>query len=147
MWTVAVETAPDAAVRDAIARPLRAHNLAAMGTGDWGPFAITVRDGDGAIAGGLWGDIWYGFLFVELLALGDASGEGLGRQVMELAEAEARRRGCTGIWLDTFTWQAPWFYPKLGFEEFGRIERYVGDQDRIFLVKRLTAPAQAGPGG
>ena len=141
-WTVAVEAKPTAKIRNAIGRALSAHNKAAVGDGAFAPFAITVRDGAGKIAGGLWGYDWHSFLFVEMLAMGRARDSGIGRQVMDLAEAEARRRGCTGIWLDTFSWQAPWFYPKLGFEEFGRIKDYIPGQDRIFLVKRLP-PADA----
>ena len=137
-WTVALEAEPSVATRDAISNALRAHNDAAVGDGAFAPFAVSVRDESGAVAGGLWGHIWHGFLFVELLAMGEASGSGAGRAVMALAEAEALRRGCTGIWLDTFSWQAPWFYPKLGFEEFGRIADYIPGQDRIFLVKRLS---------
>jgi ribosomal protein S18 acetylase RimI-like enzyme len=56
---------------------------------------------------------------------------------MRLAEAEARRRGLLGIWLDTWTFQAPDFYPKLGFVECGRITEYPPGHDRIFFVKRF----------
>jgi GNAT superfamily N-acetyltransferase len=136
-WTITVEAAPNAAMREAVLKPLIAHNIAAAGDGGHVPFAITVRDSGGDIVGGLFGSIWHGFLFIEQLAMGEASGEGIGRQVMALAEAEARKRGCRGMWLDTFTFQAPWFYPKLGFTEFGRITDYPPGHDRIFLMKRL----------
>jgi ribosomal protein S18 acetylase RimI-like enzyme len=56
---------------------------------------------------------------------------------MHAAEAEARRRGLTGIWLDTWTFQAPGFYRKLGFAEVGRIPNYPPGHDRIFFMKRL----------
>ena len=140
-WTVTLEEEPSSAERDAIVNALIAYNVAAVGEGGYTPFAITVRGEDGAVAGGLWGSIWHGFLFVEVLAMGPARNEGVGRQVMQLAEEEARRRGCTGIWLDTFTFQAPWFYPKLGFTEFGRITAFPPGHDRIFLVKRLEPQA------
>ncbi len=136
-WTVALEMDPPEAVREAIAEPLIAHNTAAVGGGEFRRLAITVRWEDGEVAGGLSGSLWHGYLFVELLALGAARGAGLGRQVMALAEAEARRNGCVGIWLDTFTWQAPGFYSKLGYVEFGRIEGYAPGHDRIFLRKLL----------
>jgi ribosomal protein S18 acetylase RimI-like enzyme len=76
-------------------------------------------------------------LLVELLALGPARGEGLGRRVMALAEEEARRRGLSGIWLDTWTFQAPGFYVRLGFTECGRIPDYPPGHDRVFYVKRF----------
>ena len=144
-WSIVQEAEPDFAVREAILDVLIAHNSAAAGDGKWQPLAITVRDEAGIVAGGLWGYTLYSFLFVELLAMGEARGEGIGRKVMALAEAEARRRGCVGIWLDTFSFQAPWFYPKLGFTEFGRIPGHPPGHDRLFLVKhfdRTVEPSQ-----
>ena len=138
-WTVSLEAAADESVREAILKPLLAHMDSNVGDGGRTPLVITVRDESGEIAGGLWGNTWHNFLFVELLAMGAAKGEGIGRRVMQLAEEEARRRGCAGIWLDTFTFQAPWFYPKLGFTEFGRITGYPPGHDRIFLMKRLDS--------
>ena len=136
-WRVALETDPDTSVREKILDPLTAHNDHAAGPGNWGLLAVTVRGEDGQVVGGLWGRTGYGFLFVELLAMGPARGAGLGREVMALAEAEARRQRLTGIWLDTWTFQAPGFYPKLGFTECGRIKDYPPGHDRIFYVKRL----------
>ncbi|WP_158743233.1 GNAT family N-acetyltransferase [Acidisphaera sp. L21] len=136
-WTVALERDPPEDVRLAILKPLLAHNNAQTGDGKYSRFAVTVRAADGEVAGGLFGHIWHNHLFIELLALGAARGEGLARQVMALAEAEARRKGCTGIWLDTFTFQAPGFYAKLGYVEFGRITDYPPGFDRIYLRKSL----------
>ena len=136
-WPLRLEAAPDAAMRAEILAPLVAHNEAQVPNGNWGLLALTVRDAGGAIVGGLWGRTGYGMLFVELLALGPARGMGLGRQVMSLAEAEAHRRGLSGIWLDTWTFQAPGFYERLGFTECGRITDYPPGHDRIFYVKRF----------
>ena len=137
-WTVALEADPDPLLRAEILAPLAAFNESAAGPGHWGTLAVTVRDAAGAVVGGLWGRTGYGFLFVELLALGPARGAGLGRKVMGLAEVEAQRRGLLGMWLDTWTFQAPSFYGKLGFSECGRITGYPPGHDRIFFVKRFT---------
>ena len=136
-FSLHLEAAPDAAIRTAILDPLAAYNDAAAGPAAWGMIVITVRDAAGAIAGGLWGRTGYGFLFVELLSTGAARGSGLGRRIMDMAETEAKKRGLTGIWLDTWTFQAPGFYEKLGFAECGRIPNYPPGHDRIFYVKRL----------
>ena len=137
-WSVTLEDDPDPADRDAILGPLLAANEAAVGPSGRAALAVLVRDPAGTVVGGLWGRSGYGHLFVELLAMGAARGHGLGRQVMALAEAEARRRNLQGIWLDTFTFQAEGFYKKLGFTEFGRITGYPPGHDRIFLIKRLN---------
>ncbi|MCI9880682.1 GNAT family N-acetyltransferase [Methylobacterium goesingense] len=140
-----MEAEPDPIMRAEILAPLVAHNEAQVPNGNWGLLALTVRDAAGAIVGGLWGRTGYGMLFVELLALGPARDRGLGRRLMQDAEAEARRRGLSGIWLDTWTFQAPGFYERLGFSECGRITDYPPGHDRIFYVKRFeyggAAPA------
>ena len=141
-WSVALETNPDPAIREDILVPLVADNEAAGGPSHRELLAVTIRDASGVVVGGLWGRTGYGFLFVELLALGPAKGHGLGRAVMELAEVEARRRGMVGMWVDTFTFQAPGFYLKLGFVECGRITGYPPGHDRIFFVKRFDAVAK-----
>ena len=136
-WSVVLDSDPDPALRETILSHLRAHIDDAVGPGERGGLGITVKDAAGNVAGGLWGRIGLGFLFVELLALGPARGRGLGRQVMAMAEAEARRRRLVGMWVDTFTFQAPGFYEKLGFEEFGRIAGYPPGHARVFYVKRF----------
>jgi hypothetical protein len=59
-----------------------------------------------------------------------------GQELLHLAEARARERGCHSVWLDTFSFQAPEFYPKFGYREFGRLD-YPPDQQRISFQKRL----------
>jgi N-acetylglutamate synthase-like GNAT family acetyltransferase len=53
------------------------------------------------------------------------------------AEAVARERGCTSIYLDTFSFQAPDFYKRLGFKEFGRLNDFPPGRTRIWLWKSL----------
>ena len=59
---------------------------------------------------------------------------------MHKAEALARERDLVGLWLDTFSWQAPGFYERLGFIEVGRIPDHPPGEARIFLAKRLDGP-------
>jgi hypothetical protein len=47
------------------------------------------------------------------------------------------RRGCHGVWLDTFTFQARGFYERLGYSVFGAIEDYPPGHSRHFLKKDL----------
>ena len=88
----------------------------------WRPLAIFLRK-EGQIAAGLAGETYCGWLFVKYLWVSDElRGRGVGRELMARAEARARELGCHSAWLDTFSFQAPGFYEKLGYEEFGRLD-------------------------
>ncbi|MGK6316851.1 hypothetical protein [Neorhizobium sp. DT-125] len=52
-------------------------------------------------------------------------------------EEEARRRGCQRAVVETSSFQAPGFYIRLGYEEFGRVAFAVEGHARIFLSKHL----------
>jgi GNAT superfamily N-acetyltransferase len=136
-WSLRHEREPDPGLRDKVLAPLAAYNTEQAGPSGSALLAVTLRDEADEVVGGLWGRMGYGYLFVELLALGPARGRGLGRRIMSMAEDEARARGLLGIWLDTWTFQAPGFYQKLGFVECGRIKDYPPGHDRIFYVKRF----------
>ncbi|MFK3890498.1 GNAT family N-acetyltransferase [Sphingomonas sp. NPDC079357] len=123
---------------DAILAPLAAHNDAAAGPTERHKVALVLRDEAGSAIGGLWAEASYRWLFVKYLALPpEARGKGQGRALMLAAEAEARRLGCVGIWLDTFSFQARGFYEKLGYDVFGQIDDYPPGEARFFLSKRI----------
>lgn len=128
--------APDWTARELIAAGLGAFNTERGGAGDWRRLAVLIRQDD-IVTGGLWGATSYGWLFTELLFVPEAlRGRGLGAEILGAAEAEARRRGCSGAWLDTFEFQARGFYERLGYQLFGRIDGYPpGGGARFFLKK------------
>lgn len=124
--------------RAAVLAPLRAYNLAQAGDPRFEPVAIVLTDDAGARVGGLWGKCAYDWLFVEFLAVPEAyRGAGHGAALMKEAEAIARARGCVGIWLDTYSFQARGFYEKLGYAVFGAIDDFPIGHQRFFLRKRL----------
>ena len=93
----------------------------------------------GAADGGLTARIGFGWMFVELLFVPERlRGQGVGRELMSRAETVAREKGCVGIYLDTFSFQAPGFYKKLGYAVFGEITDYPAGHSRFFLSKRLS---------
>ncbi len=90
------------------------------------------------------------WVFVEFLAVADEGrGRGIGSQLMARVEADACLRGMDGIWLDTFSFQAPEFYKRLGYSELGRIDGYPENEARQFFLKRLNASGTRldAPGG
>lgn len=124
--------------REAILAPLRAYNVAQAGDGKSELLALVVRDEQGEIQGGLFGRFFYRWLFIELLSVPEqARGDGMGSKLMRMAEDMARDKACVGIWLDTFSFQAPQFYQKLGYSELGQIVDYPPGHRRHFFQKRL----------
>jgi GNAT superfamily N-acetyltransferase len=100
---------------------------------------LTVRDEGGRLQGGLILQSYWKESYVELLWLSArARRGGLGRKLMQEAERRARRRGSLLIHLNTYSFQAPGFYEKLGFRRFGGMEGSPAGASRHFYAKRLT---------
>ena len=135
----------DEEVRKAIAAPLVRFNESRAGPSGNRPLVIEVRGADGAIAGGLWGVTAYGWLFTQLLVVPEeARGQGLGRRLMALAEAEAAKRGCHAAWLDTFEFQARAFYEQIGYTCFATLPDFPKGSARHFMRKELGQAGESG---
>lgn len=136
---IEIDETPQEVDYQAILAPLREYNHAQTGLIGSGQFAILIKDDAGATKGGLYAKMSGQWLFVELLVVPEvARGQGLGAELMSKAEALGREQGCQGIWLDTFSFQAPEFYLRLGFSIFGELEDYpVVGYNRFFMQKRF----------
>jgi N-acetylglutamate synthase-like GNAT family acetyltransferase len=130
---------PGEAERSAILSPLNVFNVAQAGDPKPEKVALLVRDErTNEIIGGLYGSIFYRWLFIELLAVPEQTrGQSTGSCLMEMAEELAREKDCVGIWLDTFNFQAPEFYPKHGFTRFGQLDDFPPGHQRYFFQKHL----------
>ena len=130
---------PDPSARAEIADPLLAYNVSLLGFADIRPLAILIHSDDGSkVVGGLWGRTSFQWLFIELLFVPDElRSQGLGARMLENAEAEAKRRACRGVWLDTFSTAAAHFHEKKGYKPFGVITDYPLGAARHFLSKLL----------
>lgn len=135
---------PSPEERLAILKPLRAYNIANAGEGHGEDIALLVRDEEtDEILGGLYGSVFYQWLFIDLLSVPEqARGQGVGSRLMQMAETLALQKNCVGMYLDTFEFQAPEFYKKMGFNEFGHMDEYPPGHKRFFFQKRLTIAGQ-----
>jgi len=123
--------------RREIVKGLIAYNRAAAGKFNHRPLTVTIRE-RGEIVAGLSGETFWGWMFVSLLWVSDACrGHGYGSALMDTAETEARSRGVRNVYLDTFSFQAPEFYKKLGYREFARLDEFPPGHRRIWLTKAL----------
>lgn len=145
---VTVTDAPSPEVKTFLGEGLNEHNRDQAGYWDQRPLAVLVCDPDtGAVLGGLTGRTSLGLAFIDLVYLPvPLRGRGYGARILEAAEVEARRRGCRAGVLYTITFQAPEFYARHGWEEFGRVECDPPGTARVFFRKTFTlADGPDGP--
>ena len=123
-------------------RPPESREVSSVVVIGGGPIGILVamvaRDAGGQLLGGLLGQIRVHWLHVDFLVAAPGHRRaGLGSALMAQAEKLARAQQCVGIWLDTFAFQAPGFYERLGFTRCGSIARFYNGHDRHFYEKRI----------
>src|SRR5512144_399939 len=113
-------------------------NSAATGITDGAWLAIFVRDADDRIVAGICGNTWGGCLEIRQFWVEEARrGQGLGTRLLGAAEQEARRRGCRQVLLMTFSFQAPAFYARHGFEVVAEVDDHPRGHKNLLLRKRL----------
>ena len=99
---------------------------------------FVVQGPDEEIVGGLIGTTYWGWFYLSLMWLKEEyRGQGFGRQLLVKAEEEARKRGAKHAYLDTFSFQAPGFYEKYGYEVFGELPEFPPGHQRFFMKKEL----------
>jgi GNAT superfamily N-acetyltransferase len=117
---------------------LIAHNDAHTAVSRRVPLQVVARRSDGAIVGGAIGWTIHHWCYVDILALApDVRGTGEGARLLEEVERVARARGCVGVHLSSYTFQAPEFYKRQGYAEFGRIDGLPPGHSNVWLMKRI----------
>ncbi|RUZ78468.1 N-acetyltransferase [Mesorhizobium sp. M7A.F.Ca.US.006.01.1.1] len=135
-FTIALSHSGDARARAATA--LYQYNIAHTGIDDRAVIGAELCDQSGKIRGGLWGRTELGLLFLDMFFLPEPlRGRSFGSQLLRAIEEEAIRRGCKKAVVETSSFQAPLFYMRHGFEEFGKVEFGIPGHARIFFRKDL----------
>ncbi|MFF8018222.1 GNAT family N-acetyltransferase [Streptomyces sp. NPDC007929] len=127
---------------------LTAFNTAAADGAVTEPLSVRVTDQAGTLIGGLTAWTWGTLCSVDMLWVReDQRHGGWGGRLMRTAETEAARRGCTDMIVSTYSFQAPGFYPRLGFTERARIQGVPGGHEDIHFHKELSPPKNETAGG
>jgi ribosomal protein S18 acetylase RimI-like enzyme len=114
------------------------YNTGHVGPAKHVPLWIFARDTTGKIQGGVRGQTYWSWCSIDVLAVAEPyRRQGIGSRLLAKAEEIARARGCAGIRLDTTTFQAPDFYRRHGYTEFGRIDDHPPGHARLWFMKRL----------
>jgi GNAT superfamily N-acetyltransferase len=123
------------AVRD----ELIAYNVATAAIDTSRDVAIWLHDARGSLMGGIVGTIWGHCVEIKYLWVHPSlRGKGYGCRLLQTLEQEARAQQCHAAILDTYSFQAPGFYQRLGYEIFGVIDGYPRGYQKVFLKKRLA---------
>ncbi|MCU1740943.1 MULTISPECIES: GNAT family N-acetyltransferase [unclassified Pseudomonas] len=128
----------DAEAMAVVRKGLERFNAEQIGAYAYEDFQLYARDSEGQVIGGMFGHSGMGWLYIDYLWLNHAlRSRGLGGQLLKRAEDEARSRGCKGVFLYTYSFQAPDFYQKQGYQVMGVLEDCPPGHQRYYLKKSL----------
>ena len=137
-WTVSVHDDVPGADADVVDAGLGAANDAAAPLHEVCPLACFVRDSSGGVIGGAVGRRWGACAELQQLWVRpDLRRQGLGAQLVRAFEARAAQHGCTTVYLETFSFQAPRLYASLGYEMRHTIEGFGHDIRKHLMVHPL----------
>lgn len=101
-------------------------------------FCYVLKTPEGEVVGGVIGSTHWNWCYISLMWMQPPfRGKGYGSQLLVHAEEEARNRGAKFAYLDTFSFQAPSFYRKQGYEVFGELAEFPPGHQRYFMKKQL----------
>lgn len=108
------------------------------GEDNFKPLVLFLRDEQKVVIGGVIASTSWNWLYIDVLWVSeDLRSQGYGHSLLVTVEQEAMRRGCERAFLYTFSFQAPNFYLKRGYEVFGELPHFPGNHSCLFLRKQL----------
>jgi len=123
-----------------LAERIHEFNSEATGYFDGSLLGASVQDEAGHVIAGLSGHTWGGCCEVSHLWVSSQHrAKGLGAALLQAAEAQAVRRGCSLVVLTTHSFQAPGFYEQFGYERKYTIEGRPRGHSNIVFVKLLKS--------
>jgi GNAT superfamily N-acetyltransferase len=113
-------------------------NSAQTGQEDGQLFGFFIRNDQQEIVAGLTGWTWAHACEVQTLWVSpDWRDQGCGKRLLRCAEQEARAHGCKVILISSYSFQAPAFYQKCGYELAWQLADFPPGHQHCYLVKRF----------
>ena len=117
---------------------IRSYNRSKREAAESEPLNIYVEDDSGELMAGLVAETFGNWLEIEYLFVKeDLRGQGIGSQLLQRAESEAKKRNCRFAFVNTFQFQAPDFYQKQGYKEVFTLKDYPCTGERHYYQKDL----------
>lgn len=129
---------PDDAIWNVVGGGIHQYNIQQAGESQGKQVCFVLHGPDRDIAGGLIGETQWGWFYINLLFVKEElRGRGYGHRLLTLAEEAARQHGARNAYLDTFSFQAPDFYQRHGYQVFGELRDFPPGHQRYYLMKQL----------
>ena len=117
---------------------IRSYNRSKREVAESEPLNLYVEDEHGEIMAGLVADTFGNWLEIEYLFVKeDLRGQGIGSQLLQRAESEAKKRNCRYVFVNTYQFQAPAFYQKHDYQEVFTLKDYPCTGQRHYYQKDL----------
>ena len=99
---------------------------------------LYIEDEHGRLLAGLVAETFGNWLEIEYLFVKEElRGQGIGSQLLQQAEIEAKKRNCRYVFVNTYQFQAPAFYQKHGYKEVFTMKNYPYTGQRHYYQKEL----------
>ena len=117
---------------------IRSYNRSKREAAECEPLNLYVEDEQGQLLAGLVAETFGNWLEIEYLFVKeDLRGQGIGSQLLQQAESEAKKRNCRFAFVNTYQFQAPAFYQKYGYQEVFTMKDYPYTGQRHYYQKEL----------
>ena len=129
---------PEESAWGIIGRGVGTYNKERAGDNQFQRLCFVIQETEEEILGGVMAEVYWEWLYIDLLWVKEElRGQGYGRRLMETVEKKARELGAKNAYLDTFSFQAPEFYQKLGYQVFGELPACPPGHERFYMKKEL----------
>ena len=117
---------------------IRSYNRSKREAAESESLNLYVEDDSGQLMAGLVAEIFGNWLEIEYLFVKeDLRGQGIGSQLLQQAESEAKKRNCRFAFVNTYQFQAPAFYQKYGYKKVFTMKDYPYTGQRHYYQKEL----------
>ena len=117
---------------------IRSYNRSKREAAECEPLNLYVEDEHGQLMAGLVAETFGNWLEIEYLFVKEElRGQGIGSQLLQQAESEAKKRNCRYVFVNTYQFQAPAFYQKHGYQEVFTLKDYPCTGQRHYYQKEL----------
>ena len=117
---------------------VRSYNRSKREAAESEPLNLYVEDDSGELLAGLGAETFGNWLEIEYLFVKEElRGQGIGSQLLQQVESEAKKRNCRYVFVNTYQFQAPAFYQKHGYQEVFTLKDYPCTGQRHYYQKDL----------